>query len=68
MGDNPGDKEHNSAALSQQVLTHSGDEVPYVTGLSHGGLRGMEANTAESKGGPTDVPPSTAGGTLEECT
>jgi hypothetical protein len=80
MGTNGGDKDNNSTAVSGQEMCWDGDnmdEVPVVQGLLQGGgLRGMEANTAESKGSPTVVPAPSGplqnygepGGVLDECT
>jgi hypothetical protein len=79
MSNNGGAKDHNDMSLPEQQLRWDGDnmdEVPVVQGLLHGGgLRGMEANTNESKGSPTPAPSASGptqmfgkpGDTLDEC-
>lgn len=60
--DNSGEKSRNDFPVSTADLTWmTGDVVPqvanqYKTPGSGGGLRGMEANTDESKGSPCPTP------------
>jgi hypothetical protein len=84
MGDNGGDMEHNSSALSEQFMRWaSSDVVPQIGGggppSQRMNERGSEANTDESKGTPVDLTPHGTGnthedgvtgppGTLDECT
>ncbi len=57
MSDNSGEKSRNSSPVSSEDMTWSGgDKVPQVSSTkAGGGLRGMEANTAENKGNATPI-------------